>query len=190
MQRKNHETGLKCPIGRMIPGNHLFPWSLRQTILYSPGKSVLFFRARRRPPCREFPPHVHLHSEQALPAFQSGLTCVPTKPCLACNQALLGLQSGLTCSASANCCETGRYGRVKEQGKPIVRQPPLPAGIPIIRYFACRGMAVLFFFITFACQGGRTYGHSPAGAGAVGTPGRTLPHAAGTRERQRYHREW
>lgn len=149
-----------------------------------------FFRARRRPPCREFPPHVHLHSEQALPAFQSGLTCVPTKPCLACNQALLGLQSGLTCSASANCCETGRYGRVKEQGKPIVRQPPLPAGIPIIRYFACRGMAVLFFFITFACQGGRTYGHSPAGAGAVGTPGRTLPHAAGTRERQRHHRKW
>ena len=109
---------------------------------------------------------------------------------LPCNQALLGLQSGLTCSASANCCETGRYGRVKEQGKPIVRQPPLPAGIPIIRYFACRGMAVLFFFITFACQGGRTYGHSPAGAGAVGTPGRTLPHAAGTRERQRHHREW
>ena len=145
MQRKNHETELKCPIGRMIPGNHLFPWSLCQTILYSPGKSVLFFRARRRPPCREFPPHVHLHSEQALPAFQSGLTCVPTKPCLACNQALLGLQSGLTCNASATSCETGRYGRVKEQGKPIIRQPPLPTGIPIIRYFSCGGWLCCFF---------------------------------------------
>lgn len=126
------------------------------------GQIRSFFRARRRPPCREFPPHVHLHSEQTLPAFQSGLTCVPTKPCLACNQALLGLQSGLTCSASATYCETGRYGKVKEQGKPIIRQPPLPAGIPIIRYFACRGMAVLFFFITFACQA----------AGRTATPGR------------------
>ena len=78
------------------------------------------------------------------------------------NQALLGLQSGLTCSASATCCETGRYGKVKEQGKPIVRQPPLPDGIPIIRYFACRGMAVLFFFITFVCQA----------VGRTATPGR------------------
>ena len=57
---------------------------------------------------------------------------------------------------------------MKEQGKPIVRQPPLPAGIPIIRYFACRGMAVLFFFITFACQAaGRTatprQGQEPSG---------------------------
>ena len=153
------------------------------------GQIRSFFRARRRPPCREFPPHVHLHSEQALPAFQSGLTCVPTKPCLACNQALLGLQSGLTCNASATCCETGRYGRMKEQGKPIIRQPPLPAGIPIIRYFACRGWLFCFFSLPLLVRRPDVR-PLPAGAGAVGTPGRTLPHAAGTRERQRYHREW
>ncbi|AXV50388.1 hypothetical protein DYJ25_11395 [Prevotella denticola] len=77
MQRKNHETELKCPIGRMIPGNHLFPWSLCQTILYSPGKSVLF-------PGKE-PAAMQGISASCSPAFRTGVTCVSIGPYLRSN---------------------------------------------------------------------------------------------------------
>ena len=70
MQRKNHETELKCPIGRMIPGNHLFPWSLRQTILYSPGKE---------------PAAMQGISASCSPAFRTGVTCVSIGPYLRSN---------------------------------------------------------------------------------------------------------
>lgn len=70
MQRKNHETELKCPIGRMIPGNHLFPWSLRQTILYSPGKEAAAMQG---------------NSTSCSPAFRTGVTCVSIGPYLRSN---------------------------------------------------------------------------------------------------------
>lgn len=96
MQRKNHETELKCPIGRMIPGNHLFPWSLRQTILYSPGKSVLFSgqgggrhdgKFRLMFTC--IPNRRYLRFNRALLAFQLSLVWRTIRPYLDCNQALL-----------------------------------------------------------------------------------------------------
>lgn len=77
MQRKNHETELKCPIGRMIPGNHLFPWSLCQTILYSPDKSVLF-------PGKEAAAMQGI-SASCSPAFRTGVTCVSIGPYLRSN---------------------------------------------------------------------------------------------------------
>ena len=96
MQRKNHETELKCPIGRMIPGNHLFPWSLRQTILYSPSKSVLFsgqgggrHAGKLRLMFTCIPNRRYLRFNRALLAFQLSLVWRAIRPYLDCNQALL-----------------------------------------------------------------------------------------------------
>ena len=151
------------------------------------NKRSLLGRKQRHQVVRSFPNrYLFSYTDKVTSLFS--ISCI-LDIILQSNQALLGLQSGLTCSASATCCETGRYGKVKEQGKPIVRQPPLPDGIPIIRYFSCRGWLFCFFSLPLLVRRPDVR-PLPAGAGAVGTPGRTLPHAAGTRERQRHHREW
>lgn len=89
MQRKNHETGLKCPIGRMIPGNHLFPWSLRQTILYSPGKEPTAMTGKSTFMFTCIPNRRYLRFNRALLAFQLSLVWRTIRPYLGCNQALL-----------------------------------------------------------------------------------------------------